>query len=763
MNRVNRKTALTIIAIEILVILGTALWGFSKEKVNIQIPYEEILGTTIPDERDGWYVDSTFPLEESGLFDFSPDYELPMGTYDITVRYETDTSKNYCMVDATTKGFHSLKADKTPLQKEVHEITFTAYLLENVKDFKIRTFFTGEGYMIIRGFSITQTNAFLRILLFMELFLFLLVDAVYLLYTGKYYEKCSLKTKIELLLIVGIVFCSSYPLFIGGMFPGHDLEYHLLRIDGIKEGLLAGQFPVKIQPNFAFGFGYAASTYYGDLFLYIPAILRLIGFSVNTSYVAFMLLMNAATTVITLQCLKVFWKDSYIPILGTFLYVMSPYRLADIYIRASFGEAEALTFLPLIFCGMYVALMEKENERRIKNAWIPITLGLSGLIQSHFLSTLMCGILMIVACVIKIKAVFEKERFFTLFKAFCATILLNLWFLFPFVSTIGIFTQGREGASAQRIQMYGAYLGQLFNLFYQGAGALPINTVEKGIVGELPSGLGLAIGLGIVIFILACFDADSKKIKWKKELGIFFFGLVTLFLSTVYFPWDLLAVLFGKLNQVIVIYQFPIRFLGIANVFLVATCCFGLAYWEKQNQLLFRGMFCVVFTISLISGIFLLDNRINNTQLYVRYDIDEIGTTDRSIVDFLLKGTEITQLQADVVNTSGQVSFDGYRKAYTTVTMNCKNESQEQGYIEVPLLYYPHYKVQDSAGDKLQTIPGDNNVLRINLPANYQGSIRIACQEPVSWRIAEIISLICLGLFVVELRKSKKRQAIVIE
>ena len=750
MKTFHKKSWYAILIIEILILLGTAFWGFSREKFSVDIPYDEVIGTTVPDDRNGWYVDNTFPLDESGLFDFTPEYKLPVGTYDITVRYETDTSANYSMVDATTRGFNTLRADQTPLQKEVHEVTYTTYLLENVNDFRVKTFFSGNGYMIIRGFSIVETHAFVRMILFMELLLFALMDILGVLYIKreKTYEKWSMQTKIEALLVMGIVFCCSYPLFVGGALPGHDQYYHLLRIDGIKEGLLSGQFPVKIQPNFAFGYGYAASTFYGDLFLYIPAILRVIGFSVNTSYLVFMLLMNVATVLIALYSFKKIWKDSYIPLLGTFLYTMAPYRLTNMYIRAAIGEAEALIFLPLVFVGMYLVLRDDADEKEMKSAWIPIAIGLSGLIQSHLLSCIMCGIFIIAACIARVKKVFIAERFITLLKALGATILLNIWFIFPFLNTIGILTNGNGEPSVLGIQTYGAHLSQLFNLFYNGAGESPIKAASDGIVGELPCGVGIAMGIGIIVFLLACIDAKDKKQKWNREIGILLFGILSLYLATMYFPWDFFMIVLGKLNSIAVIYQFPIRFLGIANVFLVVVTCKGLYYWEKQNNQLYRSLYCVILILAMISGLFLLDSRVNDSPACMRYDIDKLGTTDVSVAEYLLRGTEVTQLKADSIQNSENVSYDTYAKRYNKVTLNCSNESRKEGYIEVPLLYYPHYKAKDSEGKVLTIVPGDNNVLRVIIPAEYQGSLTIASHEKVSWRIAELISLIAFAFFV---------------
>lgn len=54
------------------------------------------------------------------------------------------------------------------------------------------------------------------------------------------------------MLIIGTltVLYMASPLGNTRLHNGHDFSYHLLRIENIKEGLLNGQFPVRIGPLF---------------------------------------------------------------------------------------------------------------------------------------------------------------------------------------------------------------------------------------------------------------------------------------------------------------------------------------------------------------------------------------------------------------------------------------------------------------------------------------------------------------------------------
>ena len=69
------------------------------------------------------------------------------------------------------------------------------------------------------------------------------------------------------------------------------------------------------------------------------------------------------------------------------------------------------------------------------------------------------------------------------------------------------------------------------------------------------------------------------------------------------------------------------------------------------------------------------------------------------------------------------------------------NGSAEEGYADLPLLAYPYYHATD--GNTVYKLSaGDNNKLRVTLPAGTDSVIRIRFREPVYWRIAEIVTLL---------------------
>ncbi len=87
-----------------------------------------------------------------------------------------------------------------------------------------------------------------------------------------YFKNRKNQISAAVFVITMIIACA--PLISRYCINGHDLEYHLLRIESLKEGILMGKPFLKVNVLFFGGAGYASSMFYPDFLLYIPALLR---------------------------------------------------------------------------------------------------------------------------------------------------------------------------------------------------------------------------------------------------------------------------------------------------------------------------------------------------------------------------------------------------------------------------------------------------------------------------------------------------------
>lgn len=203
-------------------------------------------------------------------------------------------------------------------------------------------------------------------------------------------------------IIVIISVC--YPLINTKILAPGDGPYHLLRIEGIKEGMLAGNFPVKIYPNFMNGYGYGSGLFYADVFLYIPAIFRMIGISPQISYKLFLLLCMMATYITTYLATKSISKNKYMGMCSAILICLCQYYLYNLFVRAALGKIQAYIFFPLIIWGVYDLIFEDFNKPYV------IGIGFLGLMFSHTISLVIALIVVFLLVLLNLKNIITKPK-----------------------------------------------------------------------------------------------------------------------------------------------------------------------------------------------------------------------------------------------------------------------------------------------------------------------------------------------------------------
>ena len=167
-------------------------------------------------------------------------------------------------------------------------------------------------------------------------------------------ENCVVKKDkwlMALICIMGICI-TSLPLLGSVIYNANgaaqDTFFHTQRIWSIKNALEAGQFPVRVYSEIYNGYGYGAPLLYPELFLYIPAILCMIGVPLSVSYNFFLIMVNAATIIIAFYSYKQITKSAFVGVMAALMYTLSTYRMLDLYTRGSMGEFLALIFCPLV-------------------------------------------------------------------------------------------------------------------------------------------------------------------------------------------------------------------------------------------------------------------------------------------------------------------------------------------------------------------------------------------------------------------------------
>ena len=353
---------------------------FSASDLEIR---EEALQMTVLTEDDPPVLLAGVGEGYTGIVAETGGVTLQDGTYRIQVVSLSEGSGNYLEIYNTgklnednTQGELIGKMELTPGQ-ELTEFTFTTE--ESLEDVNFRIVYGGDGLLNVSSLYLVSTEPMYTDILWL-MGAILLISAL-LLARRVRGKQLTPEGRTAFLLLLAAVLLASLPLGFDTVLDGNDLYYQFNRITGIQEALKSGQLPVKIHSTLLHGYGYGSPIFYPEYFLYIPALLGCAGVSLVNCYKVLVLMINAGTAAVAYVSFSGVLRSKRTGLAASLLYTLSVYRLIDIYTRSAIGEALAMVFLPLVIWGMYELFL---GDRR---KWYLSALGLTGIMQSHVLTT----------------------------------------------------------------------------------------------------------------------------------------------------------------------------------------------------------------------------------------------------------------------------------------------------------------------------------------------------------------------------------------
>jgi hypothetical protein len=323
------------------------------------------------------------------------------------------------------------------------------------------------------------------------------------------------------------------------------------------------------------------------------------------------------------------------------------------------------------------------------------------------------------------------------------TVLINLWFAVP------LLTMMREDMNvsslARRVETLTLYASQLFINFTINGNTR--NVIGLGINGVMPLHIGLPILVGVVCFVYLLVDNIIKEKKQENVILVFLgFGALSAYATTNLFPWAIIVRIpvIGNAAKMI---QFPWRMLSFATAFLSIVAAYGIFYIVKNKEIR-KVLVVAVFAMSTLFAAQYLDDFLNK-DIYC-YKGATVANVGIGTGEYYYDGTSYTALQKRgevVTGSSDAVLIQSFERVNGKFTIEYKNSSSADEYIEVPLAYYPFYKAVLNDNKTQKITKGENNVVRISIPANSEGSILIKYHKEFIWLIADLISAIAIIAF----------------
>ena len=651
---------------------------------------------------------------QSGIF------LLPSGSYNVSLSYrsDTDTSATVAASDlvnfnipmpATGGSINTVQGSFTlPYGTDRGKIKFSQ---EQSEHFRLTDITLTES----TGHGLLYTDYIYAFIILCLIYLF--CGVLYLRHRKHPFTAGQLRTAGILLLMILL---SSLPWFVPDMYFELDTRAHMLRIEGVYEGLMDHQLPVIIYPNYCNDFG-QLGILYPDIFLYFPAILRRLGVSMISSYRSLMLIICIAKVLVMYYSAGTILRSEKAALLATAVFIFEPYRMYDTYFRGAAGGSEiAGLFLPLLIAGVYSILYNKNKK------WYLLAFGMTGILQSHILSLALTCILLIVFVILFIKDLLHREALMALAKAVVLALALNIGLLLPFIH---FYFSGWNRDVLQWASFFDELAGPYQMFFYDFS----------------------FFTLFIIAFNTVCFFILREEDRKEHRIWLSFFAAGVLFylMSTKIFPWHLLT----KINAVASfcsMMQTPRRFL------LVATTLTSVVFGRNLTKVMESGqkkqlvrMICGVTAVLCISCTAYQYARALNVQ--VLFDDPVEGDINSKLqFDYVPEGTTEDDIHTDAGTLSDEndaVSI-AYDKHGTHIDYTYSN-AVDGAYADLPLLYYDGYTAHDQDGKPMRLEMSDHHCVRVYLePGDGEKQMHVRYEVKPLYTVCWIFSALLMAVSV---------------
>ncbi|HJY98701.1 MAG TPA: 6-pyruvoyl-tetrahydropterin synthase-related protein [Patescibacteria group bacterium] len=151
-------------------------------------------------------------------------------------------------------------------------------------------------------------------------------------------------------------------LLLPGFYEPHDL-HHFADIYQMFRAFSSGQIPPRWGPDFLYNFGYPLFNFYYVMPFYLGALFLAIGGSIQLSF-KLIFVSSILIGVAGMYFLLRQFTGKFAAVIGTLIFLYTPYRAVQIYVRGAIGEALSLALLPLV---AYVFIKVVKSEGKLRN------------------------------------------------------------------------------------------------------------------------------------------------------------------------------------------------------------------------------------------------------------------------------------------------------------------------------------------------------------------------------------------------------------
>ncbi len=543
-------------------------------------------------------------------------------------------------------------------------------------------------------------------------------------------RKPSLNQRRFLLVFFITMITACLPLFTVNCIQGHDIQYHLLRIEALKTGIQNGLPFLRVNMLFFGGAGYASSMFYPDFLLYIPALLRVAGFEINTTFHIFIALCLMASFFTCYYAGKEITGDQFPALIAAVIFMLTQYHLDDVYVRCAVGEITAFIFIPLVIAGLYDLAV-----REFSKPWL-LGIGMAGVLLCHTLSTVFCLALCAAGFFAALPRIIKKPEIILklILTALCCVAITSFYWL-PMIeqmrSTVFKYTKSEFDVAFEAL-----LFKDVFSSAWPGIGIAPF------------------------LFILPAFFVSHKDKEIIFADVCAAAGILASLFTTRFFPWKRFAVILKSI-------QFPWRLFIMATSLLAvsgAIYCWKLVREageeksEKETERYKNLVIMAVLGIMTVSAV----NVISRTDIeYYSYSGDYYDY--EPFTESVISGEWLPDT-VEVRDSIGKHVSEAYTDEDTLDVARYKNtltvtelKGTEQ-YVDVPFTYYLGYAATDDKGRRLK-VDGTGKNGRVRVYPEGAESVKVFYAGTALQHAGDFVSAITgLALVVFIVLSSRKKR-----
>jgi len=502
-----------------------------------------------------------------------------------------------------------------------------------------------------------------------------------------------------------ILFLAIYPIFLGGIVGGYDPGFHMGRIQTLANNIAGCHFPNPIGFEYLNKFGYGIGFFYGNLFIYPFALLRMLGVSLYHTYAVYIITFVILNIISINYVVQKLFNNRWATILSAPIYLSSYYTFGVIYSRAAAGELIAFAIIPWILLSLFKIV---QGEYKY---WYMLGIALSLLLATHVLSFLIAVGTAVFIFIMNLIPIFkDKKIFFSFTKGALLFLGLSSVFLFSFVQQYLVqkYVDTSTNSAGRYLLFVNAdWLNQTFDMkqFVSTNGTFLVLLLLFSFIYYLYKGRGFHF---------------STKIIPQAFIIILVYGMLMLSPDFLH--------LVVKLFKPIILLQVVTR----VNVVLLPLLTFVVAN-ALGNIISDTGKFKIPMVtgflaiLTVITVMFPIQNNLN----FVANRKSPISTLSVSMGEyeprefFNYNTANDFKINDNFLEKSEKINIVKNNRNKVVVKVEDNNRART---VMLPRLYYKGYQVKLTYDGKTKTSPAStkNGLVAANLPRNFKsGKIEV--------------------------------------